>query len=202
MARLHKRYGRKKRTKPEGSYRSNPPLFTDMLEFIGPGFAAFAATRFLTRIAATQLAKRKPSWGKHAGAVTSIASFLAAWWGAHRVKYLEKYHTPIVVGSALATLQSIIQLYIPRLGWMLETPDPTQEASAAAPALPAASAPALPGVEFLDEDPNEYTYNDAYDAGRQTPPTAASSPNAPEGDIIADLDLDDMDDINLGSLGF
>jgi hypothetical protein len=72
--RLHKRYG-KKRSKSGGggSFKANPAPWQDLIEFVGPGFAAFAATRFATRISATALARKKPSWGKHVGAVTSLA---------------------------------------------------------------------------------------------------------------------------------
>jgi hypothetical protein len=43
-----------------GEPRRNPPLSTDVVAQIIPGFAAFAATRFVTRTAATQIAKRWP----------------------------------------------------------------------------------------------------------------------------------------------
>lgn len=196
--RLHKRYGRK-RTNEGGGFRSNPPLLTDMAEFIGPGFASFAATRFLTRIAAVQLARKKPSWGRHAGAITSVASFAAAWFGAHRVKVLEKYHTPIVVGSAIAALQSLIQLYVPKLGWMIADASPqlAEELQLTAPAAQTLNLP--PGVELLDEDPNLYSYNDSFDNGSSTPKTQAQR----DDELLSDLNLDDSADLelNLGSLG-
>lgn len=206
--RLHKRYGRHKRN-PE-SYKSNPPLLTDIAEFVGPGFASFAATRFLTRIAAVQLARKKPSWGKHAGAITSIAAFVAAWWGAHRVKFLAKYHTPIVVGSAIAALQSVIQLYIPKLGWMISDASPQLDAESQhlLAAGNQTSAQLAEGIEYLDEDSNEYIYGDGMDAGRTSttqraaPTSAAQAKVASDDDLIDSLDLTDEDmDVNLGSLG-
>lgn len=177
---------------------------TDLAEFIGPGFAGFAVTRFATKVMTEQIAKRKPSWGKHAGAATAIASFLSAWFLAHKVKFLEKYHTPIVVGSAIAALQSVIQLYIPMLGWMLA--DPT-----AKPAIGPSDDLSLPqlrsaGLRPTSYDPNEYMYNDAFDAGRMSPPErraatsgqAAASTAAPLPD---DDDLSDvMGDDDFGSL--
>ena len=197
--RLHKRY----RRNPETSSRSNPPLFTDLAEFIGPGFASFAATRLLTRIAATQLAKRKPSWGKHAGALTSIASFLALWWGAHRVKWLEKYHTPLVVGSGIAALQSVLQLYVPKLGWMVSDATPQIAEDQGLHLDSEGNAKLVAGVEYLDEDPDEYNYNDAYDPGVTKPPQQASSAKASDDEIINDLNMenDELGDLHLGSLG-
>ena len=97
-SKLHRRY-RKRRNPDSSGPRANPPLFTELAEFIGPGFAGFAATRFATYLAATQVAKRKPTWGKPAGAAVSIGAFLAAWLLAHRWKWLAKYQTPIVVGA-------------------------------------------------------------------------------------------------------
>lgn len=209
--RMHKRYGRKRRNPGGGGApKSNPPLLTDLAEFIGPGFAAFAATRFVTRVASVQLAKKRPSWGKHAGAITSIAAFVAAWLGAHRLKWTEKYHTPIVVGSALAALQSIIQLYIPQLGWMLSDATPEINDLKISGTAQRAELPA--DLEYVDdEDPGAYTYNDSYDPGRYAKNGAttstASSPQASkvaaEEDMLADLGLgeDDLGELNLGSLG-
>lgn len=204
--RLHKRYGKKRSSEggSGGGFRSNPPLLADLAEFIGPGFAGFAATRLLTRIASVQVAKRKPSWGKHVGAVTSVAAFLGAWWGAGRWKPTAKYSTPIVVGAAIAAIQSIIQLYIPKLGWMLADASPelddlklgnTNQIQAQLPS----------DLEYVDDDPNEYTYNDAYDPGRYAQPqnTNAAPKAATDDAILNDLGLneDEMGELNLGSLG-
>jgi len=160
-SRLHKRYG----SQP----RHNPPLLTDLAEFALPGFAGFAGSRFLTRVAATQVEQRFPTWGKHAGAVASVGAFLASWFLAHKWKWLEKYHTPIVVGSAIATLQSLIQLYLPSMGWMVSDATP-ELASAAASQLDASQMPAPHlNLQPMNVDPNEYTYDDRYDAGRFSP---------------------------------
>jgi hypothetical protein len=165
---------------------------TDLAEFIGPGFAGFALTRFITKVATEQVAKRAPSIGKHAGAAAAVGAFLSAWLLAHKWKWLEKYHTPIVVGAAIAAIQNLIQLYVPSLGWMLA--DPNAQLPAADPnadlGLPHLQMRALRPVA---DDPNEYTYNDAYDAGRMStpsprPPTAAPPTSATD-------DLSDLSDI-------
>ncbi len=200
MARLHRRYKKRRTRTSDPAPRRNPPLFTDLAEWVGPGFASFAATRFATRVAATQIAAKKPSWGKHVGAGVSIGAFLAAWFLAHRVKFLAKYHTPITVGAAIAALQSLIQLYIPKLGWMVADASP----ELAAAAVDASTAPQLMPVH---EDPNEYTYNDTFDAGRfsktglpprtagETPPIIAQRPGE---DDLSDLQIDDAIGQNLG----
>jgi hypothetical protein len=196
-SRLHKRYVKH----PPRTARHNPPLFTDIAEFVVPGFGAFAATRFATRIAATQVAQRAPSWGKHAGAVASLASFAAAWFLAHRVKWLEKHHTPIVVGSAIAALQSIIQIYIPMLGWVVS--DATPEFTAAAQGNLSVQDKQLAQMQLqpTDEDPNEFMYNDSYDAGRHSGPQGRASmktgaiPPATQGGPVQQTQGDDVSDL-------
>lgn len=190
--RLKRRYG------GGTGFRSNPPLMTDLAEFIGPGFAGFAVTRFVTKVATQQIAKRKPSWGRHAGAATAVGSFLAAWLLAHKSNWIEKYHTPIVVGSAIAALQSIIQLYIPMLGWMLA--DPTAKAVDDAGedlGLPQMRTRALRPIQ---DDPNEYVYNDMFDTGRMSPPQQQAATSG-QARPIPDDDLSDvMGDDDFGSL--
>lgn len=180
MARIHRRYRKKKKPRKnpsESGPRHNPTSFSDIIEYAGPGFAAFAATRFGTRVIATQVAKRKPSLGKHAGAIASVGAFFAAWLLAHRVKWLAKYHTPIVVGAAIAGLQSLIQLYVPRLGWMVADASPELASTSQQQQQQAAMPQQAPGdFEFVDEDPAMYTYNDSYDPGRYGQQTAGQRP--------------------------
>jgi hypothetical protein len=160
-SRLHRRYVKK-------AFKANPPLFTDLVEFVVPGFGGFAATRFVTRVAMTQVAQRAPSWGKHAGAVASVGAFLAAWFLAHKWKWLERWHTPIVVGSAIAAGQSLLQIYAPNLlGWVVSDATPELAAGTAQSALTTPDHQlAQLHLQPTNEDPNEFTYNDSYDAGR------------------------------------
>jgi len=171
--RLHTRYRRNPSSSP--APRHNPPLLAEIGEFIIPGFAGFAATRFLTRIAATQVAKYKPNLGKHAGVLTSAGSFLAAWFLAHRVKFLEKYQQPLVVGAGLATIQSVLQFYFPTLGWIVSdaTPELSESADAASATSQLVTAPngqqyRMSDLTDIEDDPNEFVYNDSYDAGRMS----------------------------------
>lgn len=194
--RLKRRYGRN-RSDGESSFKRNPPLATDVMEWVGPGFAGFAVARFTTRIAATQIAKRKPRLGKHAGAAAAIAAFLAAWFLANRWKAISKWQMPIVVGAGLAAIQSLIQLYIPKLGWMVSdaTPELEQRNQHAGPSE-------LPdGSEFVEDDPDDYVYDERYDAGRTGAPQqtadaraagAGAAQQTSDEDMLADLDLEDV----------
>lgn len=201
--------------KRRGTPKRNPPIGVDVVKFILPGFAAFAATRLGTRIVTQQISKRWPKLAKHAGAIASVGSFAAAWFGAHRVKYLDKFHDSIVVGSGLAALQNLVQLYLPKLGELLGDPHP-----AAQPMQPLIRAqqiesqpPAqLAGIPsgFRPTTANEwYSYNDSFDAGAykgkpegsQSPvPGAASATSEPDEMQITDLlDNSDLVDSDLGS---
>lgn len=199
MARLNRRY-RKKRRNPDGgsSPKANPPLLAEVGEFVIPGFAGFAITRFGTRVAATQIEQRKPEWGKHAGALASIGAFLAAWLLAHRWKWLAKYQTPLMVGSGIAALQSLIQLYVPKLGWMVADASPELNGSTTDPQLQGGSAQSMLPANMvpIDDDPNMYVYNDAYDGGRQHHNHHASGNHS---NATAQATEDDYEDLAIDS---
>ena len=191
-----------------GEPKRNPPITTDVVYFLLPGFAAFAASRVATRTAAVQIAKRYPKAAKHAGAIAAIGAFAAAWWGAHKVKYLEKYHDAIVVGSGLAALQSLVQLYIPKLNNLIGQPcpepvkllpSPVAARQITAPPAPTATVPA----GFKPTTANEwYTYNDAYDAGGykgkvEVPTSQTNPPPAPDPEELQISELLDNSDLQL-----
>lgn len=152
----------------------NPPMMEDLAELILPGFGGYAATKFLHRIISVQLTKRYPNAGKHVAAASTIGSFLAAWLLAHRVKRLAEYHTPIVIGSAIASIQTLVQTYFPRYGWMVSDVQPD--------ALPAASA--------------------AVSAAQMAAPVERLFPGGPEivDNSTVEDDLEDLNQLNLGSL--
>lgn len=202
---------KRRHKKNPGEPKRNPPIGTDLVEYILPGFGAFAATRFMTRIAAVQISKRWPKYAKHAGAMASVGAFAAAWFGAHRVRFLEKYHHPIVIGSGLAAIQSLIQLYVPAIGWMISDASPELAATAGASTISAVAggtsgssllpsmasgAPPVP-AGFQETDANTwYSYNDAFDAGSQRgqqaqpaqqPPASPMTSSAPDDGQIDDI---------------
>jgi len=196
---------RRRHQKNPGELKSNPPVMTDIVEYIVPTFAAFALDRFVTRIAAVQIAKRWPKYAKHAGAIASIGTFGAAWFGAHRVKYLAKYHNQIVIGTGIAAAQSLIQIYLPQLGWMVsdcspELPAAKAMAASTAPLLASMQA-AAPPQGFKPTTANEwYSYNDAYDAGSYRGKPAASAAPVPGSEMESDAQIDnllDNSDLNL-----
>lgn len=198
-------------------YTGNPPLGVDIVQYIAPGFAAFAATRFLTRAATIQISKRYPKHAKHAGAIASLGSFAAAWFGAHRVRSLEKYHHPIVVGAGLAAIQSLVQIYLPMIGWIVSdaTPDISSKAVAAKSAQRAISSPISRGLPSASVEPpiSEIpagfeqidaaawnSFNDAFDKGGfvDQQPLPDEPPITPDE---MDIPSDDMSELMSDNMG-
>lgn len=211
---------RRRRKKNPGEPKRNPPLSTDIVHFLLPGFAAFAASRVGTRMAAVQIAKRWPKAAKHAGAIAAVGAFGAAWWGAHKVKFLEQYHDAIVVGSGLAAMQSLVQLYLPKLSPVLGEPCPSNvqiqmpktqaqlaQAQAAAQMRAAGAQPQVQQVPipngFTQTSARDwYTYNDAYDAGGykgkvEVPQSQTNPAPAPDPEEMQISDLLDNSDLQL-----
>lgn len=194
---------RRRHAKTNPAPKRNPPIATDIFEYIVPGFAAFAASRFITRVAAVQIAKRWPRYAKHAGALAAVGTFGATWYGGHHVKQLERYHHPIVVGSGLAALQSLIQIYLPAIGWMVADPCPELAAPPATNAVARGIEEQPVPAGFAETDANTwFSYNDAYDAGAYKGATAAPPPArmpAVPPSEPDEMQIDDLLDNDMGS---
>lgn len=213
---------RKARKNPEGGSRAlaaNPPIAADFTHVLLPGFAAYAATRVLSRIVYSIVQKRWPKLGKHAAAAAGAAGFGAVWLFAHKVKKIAAYHDGVVMGAGVAALHGVAQCYLPaKYSWLLADCKPSDVAPAVTTnggaQLPASSAPAVAG--------DEYSYLeaqlDAMEGGgdRRTriarPPKAHRTPVADamafstngggdlDPDLAGELENDeDVDDLYSGS---
>jgi hypothetical protein len=187
----------RRRGNPEAlvtSSRSNPPLLTDLAEFILPGFGGYAATRLLGRITYVQLSKKWPKASPHLAAGSSIAAFLAAWYLLHRVERLKKYHTPATVGAAIAALQTIVQTYLPKFGWIVSDYQPTQGSATSPKALPKPTAAQIQAAEdelLSDDDDEESATVNPLD------PTLGTLTGSTIGGVADDDDLDEyLKDMN------
>lgn len=189
------RRNKKRRSNPSPAPRRNPPLASDMLEMVGPGFASFAATRFLSRVTATQIAKRWPKFATHSGVAASVGSFLALWYLGHKVKLIDKYHAAITAGAGIAAGQTILQTYFPKLGWIVSdaSPDVAAEvagtSSTGTPMMATQSSSSTDGdFEILDETTGSWrANNDAGNAGRYTQAPRQQRP-APQQAPLPDED--------------
>ena len=119
LAGYRKRRRRRSNPSTAGARRSNPGIFADAKDAIVPGFAAYAGTRFLSRIVFMLISRRWPRAGKHAAAASSVIAFAGAWLLAHKIKRLSKYHEGIVVGSGIAAISTVARTYLPKYGWIV-----------------------------------------------------------------------------------
>lgn len=221
-SRLVKRFKRRAaRSNPAPKAKHNPPMLVDIALFAGPALGAFGATHLATRGVATQIEKRFPKWGRHAGGLAAAASFLGAWFLAHRWKPIAPYHTPIVIGSALAAAQELLTLYVPKIAWAFNPTAPAELGAGAQTQGQIAIHDDAGGLvdaddfEVMDDDGIYDFQSEARDPGptyRSAPrPKAAPSPraqaaqaaqaNAAEDDIFDALDDDDLQGVFAGQAG-
>lgn len=171
----------RKRYKSNPAPKSNPPLLTDLVEWGVPAGASFAVTRLLTKLGVMLIAKKWPSKAKHGGAAASVGAFAVLYYLSTKWKWLTRYQGPAVAGSAIGTVVNLLQLYVPKVGWLVGDPTEltaggTAASKAVAQGAQAAQLPA--GMEEIEDDPSWYTYNDAYDAGRYNAQPGATKQQA------------------------
>lgn len=159
--RLARKYRRRHRS--SGQPTPNPGLSRDFMDLVLPGFASFAAARFTTRMVTLAIAKKWPKLAHHAGAIASVGVFAGGYYGAHKISALSKYHEGIMLGTGVATMATLLQTYVPAMGWII------------AEVAPAELAPPAPAAGELADDEWGYA-NDAFDGGRYQAPVAKVIP--------------------------
>jgi len=167
----------RKRHRPAGQPRPNPAssFMAEVTDVILPGFAGFAAARFATRMATIAVGKRWPKFARHAGALASLSVLGFSWFGAGRIKAISKYQDGLLLGSSIGTLQTLIQTYIPKLGWIVAEVAPAE--------LAAPAAGALSGGDGLPDEEWGY-YNDAFSSGRYPAPVPRSQHGAAPAAVV------------------
>lgn len=160
----------KARRNPSSTWMSGFPAvdWVETGKLVGVGFGAFAVGRLATRIVAVQVAKRKPTWGKHAGVLANAATFAAALFLSRKWSKSRPYEMPLVIGSGLSFLQTFVQTYFPKLGWMVSdaTADEIAQASGQQQVQPATTGYLPDDDGDVEDDESWSSYNDAYDQGR------------------------------------
>lgn len=144
---LHQKNVRRRKrpaTSGGGELRKNPSsALRDVGEFVGAGFAGYAGTRLVSRVAYVQVAKRSPKWARHASVGASVGAALAAYYLLGKVKKVERHHLPVSVGAAIAALQTVVQTYVPKFGWIVSDYQPTLGSASAPSAVPPQPIPEL-----------------------------------------------------------
>jgi hypothetical protein len=139
----------------------------------------------------------------------------AAWLLAHRIPKIAKFHTPIIIGSSIAAVQSLVQTYLPQYGWLVGDITPEAHQVAAPPAqggLHGWDAPRRRrkrrmkpvGDEFDNLEQEAQQRADASSGGAGVMDDESDQPIDPAAAPIMpeewDIDAEAMEDENFGSL--
>lgn len=154
LAAIRKKRRARARANPSGG-TANPPVASDLMNVVLPGFGAYAATRAVARMAFALTAKRWPKLAKHVHAAAGLATAGGLWLLGHKWDRIAKYHDGMIMGSSVAALQGVANAYLPKkYRWILADPQATEyrplPAAAAAPALAPAAAQDDLGDSFLE----------------------------------------------------
>lgn len=170
------------------SAKSNPPAAKDLVEFVVPGFVGYAGTRMASRIVHGMVIKRFPKLAKHASVISTGVAAAAAWLLVHRIEKIQQYHTPVVVGASIAAIQTTVQAYLPKYGWMVSD----HNLNAQTPQQ--AAQPALATVAKVGSRASKRK------GGGAALPAAPSAPPPPIETLSADELADELDDLDMGVL--
>lgn len=145
--------------------------FGDLLNVAIPGFAGYATTRLIARIAYVQLSKKWPSAARHLAAGSTAGSFLAAWYLLPKFKKFEPYAESAALGAAIAALQTLVQTYLPKFGWMVsDYQTPGKMAGATTATVPQLSPEQVAELEgYMDDDDESEDLVDPLKAGVTEP---------------------------------
>jgi hypothetical protein len=120
-----KRAAKKNPPKRKAPVKKNPAddgghqIIEDLTDIVLPGVGSYAASRIIGRVAYKVARKKSPRVAKHAGAVAPAAFVIALWFLLRRVKRLEQYHGPALLGASIGAVQALLQTYLPKYGWIL-----------------------------------------------------------------------------------
>jgi len=102
----------------EKLYEMNPSGLAGFSQMALPAFGAYAATRFVSRVTYVQLSPRT-KFAHHLSVGASAGVTLLAWLAGEHISSLKKYDSAILLGSSVATLQALLQTYVPKFGWIV-----------------------------------------------------------------------------------
>lgn len=193
----HKKSKRTKKNNSIVSAKGNPPHMTDLVEFVIPGFAGYAGTRFASRIVHGMVMKKFPKLAKHASVISTFASAGAAWFLVHRIERVRQYHTPVVVGAGIAAIQTAVQAYLPKYGWMVSDHNiqaqTSEQAAAPAPGRAQTTVPSSRGTAALPPPIPSLTATEIVDELEDLDMGTLSSGFSLDGALdMSDAEMDDI----------
>jgi hypothetical protein len=138
----------------------NPPIVTDVFQYVLPAAGAYVATRLVGRASRTFLGAKFPKIAPFAAPLGSLVAFGAIWYAAHKVSYTKRYHNQLMIGSGIALIQSLVQSVMPGLGWLFDS-------------QPVFLAPVGDGLKTVGDD-MEVMDTEDLDAGLEDSPAAVT----------------------------
>ena len=112
--------------------KKNPSEATELGYNIAAGFAGYGVTRFLSRAVYSQVVKKRPQLAEHAYVVAAAVGAAGAYFGSKKWAKVADYHEAISIGAGIALLQTAVQTYIPKFGWIVGDVSASQYVKAAA----------------------------------------------------------------------
>jgi len=120
-SKLARRYKRRKNIAREATQGSK-----DLAISVGAGFAGYAATRFISRMAYSQVIKRFPGGADYAALIASAIGAAGTFFGTKYWSKVEDYHEAASVGAGIALLQTGVQTFLPKFSWIVSDVAPEQ----------------------------------------------------------------------------
>lgn len=91
----------------------------EMAANVGAGFAGYAATRLLSRMAYSQAVKRYPGASAYVHVAASAVGAAGVYFGSKHWSKVDEYHEAASIGAGIALLQTAIQTLVPKFGWVV-----------------------------------------------------------------------------------
>jgi hypothetical protein len=127
------RRARKKKANPEGLADHK-----ELAVNIGVGFAGYAGTRLLARMAYSQAVKRWPKASEHVHVAASALGAAGVYFGSKHYSKVSDYHEAAAIGAGIALIQTAFQTYLPKFGWIVADVDASQYTAKRKTTLPPA----------------------------------------------------------------
>lgn len=86
---------------------------------IGAGFAGYAATRLISRMAYSQAIKRWPNGAAYANVIASAIGATGVYFGSKHWSKIADHHEAASIGAGIALLQTAVQTFVPKFGWIV-----------------------------------------------------------------------------------
>lgn len=93
---------------------------------VGAGFAGYATTRMISRLAYSQAVRRSPGSAPHVHVAASLAGAAGVYFGSKYWGKVDEYHEAASIGAGIALIQAAFQTYMPKLGWIVGDVSPEQ----------------------------------------------------------------------------